>query len=1134
MTSRLDGIGGTLFPGRYLEDAMIGDLPGRVACEDVEPARRRMARWWATVERGCGPATGLRTLFDVVAMPLAGMLGFRATNVRFDVSAATGRLVTRRGTPVALLVQTWARRQPATWREVWLLATSLQAPWCLLVAPPHVSIVDARSRATRRSVDFTMPDVLAPESFARFWRLAHASAFDAGLEERAGTSGAGTSTLDRLVACATAHQDAVGADLQRGVAEALGALAPVVINVVNVVKDPRRLSERRRGSFDEALTIVYRILFLLFAESRALVPHTHPIYAGSYSMASLCREAVARSEVPGLWDALAAITRLSRRGCDIDDLVVAPFNGRLFARLSAPSLERPDATRRAHSGDARDGAVRRALVSLGTRTGRGGRETISYADLGVEELGTVYERVLDLDPAAAPASDARLGAGRRPARGHSTRRKESGTFYTPRPLTEFVVRRTLEPLVHGRSAAGILALRVVDPAMGSGAFLVAACRYLASAYERALVDEGQLGEVDLDAEARADIRRLVAERCLAGVDANPVAVELARLSIWLTTLARGKPLGFLDHRLRTGNSLLGASPADLSRFSTSRRPGAGGARLPLFDDDMLADTIARAGRPLLELLTRRDDHVDDVRAKERLWRDMTGSDGPLTRWRDGCTLWCSQWLWPATASRPCPSPAELRTALDALLRADGTLPGRTLEAWLETARAVEATHRLFHWPLEFPDVFHEADGLPREQPGFDAVIGNPPWEMLRRDPAAQSSGQPTNERGVAFLRRSGVYRISHRGHLNLYQPFVERALGLARRGGRVGLVLPWGFASDDGAADLRHEIVERHGLETVVGLDNGAGLFPVHRGLRFLVAVVRAGVPVPVIRARFGVRTAAELADLPGRDDDPAASAYPVRLTAADLSTIGGARRRLPDARRAGDLALAGRLMRQWPALGSPAGWHVHFGRELNATDDRGLFRPAGLPVLEGKHIRPFGVDTAGVSQFVDRRDAERALGDRINRPRLSYRDVSGVANRLSLIAAVVPAGTVTTHTLVCLREPLAIEQQHFLCALFNSWVLNAIVRLLMGQHVTTGLVEDLPVPRWTGGDDQQAVLGLGRVLAGGGPDVEHEARLQASVAALYGLEADALAEIASGFPLVDAALRQRAVEILRSTPVGL
>jgi type II restriction/modification system DNA methylase subunit YeeA len=144
------------------------------------------------------------------------------------------------------------------------------------------------------------------------------------------------------------------------------------------------------------------------------------------------------------------------------------------------------------------------------------------------------------------------------------------------------------------SAERILGLRIVDPAMGSGAFLVEACRFLARAYEAALVREGQLGETDASPADRAAFRRLVAQRCLFGVDLNPMAVHLARLSLWLTTLAADKPLSFLDHHLLAGDSLLGAAPSDIARRvpRRARARRAGDDQLPLFDSALLREAAA--------------------------------------------------------------------------------------------------------------------------------------------------------------------------------------------------------------------------------------------------------------------------------------------------------------------------------------------------------------------------------------------------------------------------------------------------------------------------------------------------------------------------------------------------------------
>ena len=272
------------------------------------------------------------------------------------------------------------------------------------------------------------------------------------------------------------------------------------------------------------------------------MPRHHPAYGPAYALGSLCRDAAHgdAGRRPGLWEGLAAVTRLSRAGCETGDLIVRPFNGRLFARASAPSLEaRPARGPDTRASRRRDAAMAAALTALGTRPGPGGREEISYADLGVEQLGAVYERVLDLDPDAVMAYDRPVRIAGRTAGRHSRRRKETGTFYTPQPLAEFVVRRTLAPLVRGASADDILALRVVDPVDGqrrvpgrrlplSGARVRKRARDARAAARKRISTRNE----------RANIRRLIAERCLAGVDANPVAVQLARLSLWLTTLAR--------------------------------------------------------------------------------------------------------------------------------------------------------------------------------------------------------------------------------------------------------------------------------------------------------------------------------------------------------------------------------------------------------------------------------------------------------------------------------------------------------------------------------------------------------------------------------------------------------------------
>jgi hypothetical protein len=385
--------------------------------------------------------------------------------------------------------------------------------------------------------------------------------------------------------------------------------------------------------------------------------------------------------------------------------------------------------------------------------------------------------------------------------------------------------------------------------------------------------------------------------------------------------------------------------------------------------------------------------------------------------------------------------------------------------------------------------------------------------MLRRE-----AGRDARE-VVRFIRDSGVYSLCDRGHLNLYQPFLERALSLVRPGGRIGLVLPWGLAVDDGAAKLRRHLLEAASIDTIVGLDNANGLFPIHRGLRFLVLVSARANRTREIRARFGVRTAEAIAALPDSlDASWKDDSYPVRMASEDLARLGGATRRIPDVRRAGDLAILDRLTREHAPLGSAHGWGLKFGRELNATDDRSSFGDRGLPVLEGKHVQPFVVDVGAPASRILPATAKRLLPRApFERPRLAYRDVSGVSNRTSLIAAVVPAGAVTTHTLFCAREAIPLERQHFLCGVFNSYVLNSLVRMLMGGHVTTSLIEDLPVPAWSGSSLQRTIARLAERLSRAPARTAWRVRIQAAVARLYDLQAVELRGVLEGFPLVPA-----------------
>ncbi len=1088
----IQGLTGSLLS----HDALSG---ARGPAEDsTAGAQRRLRAWHDVVAREMGPASSARAVFDRIAVPLCSALGFR---IAATVGPShTGRLfhaiLEADGRPAAALLATeWGRDPSAAWRDGVRHGIGNGLRWCYCVSGPALRIFDARRTYSRRFAQFDLGSTVADaSSFAVFWGLLHAGAF------------AGPPALDRAVVLSERHRAEVRDSLQHGVHDALTCLVRAFA-----------VARRRRGVgqleqlLDESLVVVYRVLFLLFAEARGLVPKWHPTFRDSYTIESLRGSIESHARPPGLWQSLQAIARLAHRGCRAGSLRVPPFNGRLFSPAYAPLAE---------SLELDDGAVRQAMVALTTRVQGGERRRIAYADLGVEQLGGVYERILDYSPVAVDGQPAALTLLR------GGRRKSTGTFYTPRSLTEFLVRRALAPLVRDASPEAVLSVRVLDPAMGSGAFLVAACRYLAHAYEAALVREGGFSSIDIGESDRAAFRRAVAQRCLFGVDVNPMAVQLGRLSLWLATLAGDRPLTFLDHHLRPGNSLAGASLEDILRQppsgSGSRRRAA---RLPLFDLDRADGAIGAAVESRLSLATDPGDTIEQVRAKERLLASLHKEGSPLTAWRAVADLWCAAWF---RAGDSASTQATFGALADGLLGRASVLPERVSAPLLQQAGMIARRERFFHWRLEFPEIFHDMDGRPSATPGFDAVIGNPPWEMLR----GQRAGAHDAAALTAFARSSGVYAWQGDGHANLYQLFLERALTLVRTGGRLAVVLPGGFALDHGCAALRRALLDRTAVDTFVSVENREGLFPIHRSLKFLLITATRGPGTTSLPCRFGVRSPDVLDSLPDTGD-PGAVAVP--RSAIDAFT--GEQCVIPDVRTSIDVAVLSKTAAAFPALGSADGWSIRFGRELNATDDRQHFverrhDAAFLPVVEGKHIRPFGADVAASALSIPARTAARLLGPHgaFTRARLAYRDVASATNRLTLIAAIIPAHVVTTHTLFCLKQNTEQEVQLFLCGVFNSFAANYLVRTRVGMHVTVSIIDRLPVPKPSlDGPHFREIVDLAARLAIAPGDTAAAARLQASVARLYELSSEEFRHILESFPLVPHSERAAAMTAFAS-----
>jgi hypothetical protein len=1027
----------------------------------------------------------------VAAAPLARVLGFEPPErINWHDHAITATLAGGHS-PLAIVITRWGERLDPLWRLAIIEGRRRNAAWCVLFNGVEVRLIDTTRVHTRRYAAFDLDLMLDDDAtLGAFLKIVAPETLTAS------APGEHHTKLHAIVAQSELHAAGVCRSLRSGVLIAATEFTNALLAgpAPFVGRRPRRIVALG-VTFEQALTVVYRILFFLFAEARGLLPVWHPVYRDSYSVEVLGAAAANDGTVPGLWEGLQAIGRLAHAGCHAGDLTVTAFNGRLFAHSGAPLAERPGLD---------DAAAKRALVALTTRPApdAAGQERIAYGDLGVEQLGAVYETLLDYEPRRS--TDTAAGTTRVSLVSGSGLRKATGTFYTPQSIASYLVRTTLGPLVRDASPEQILALRIVDPAMGSGAFLVAACRYLSQAYEAALVATGQCHPTDLGPEEQATSRRLVAERCLYGVDLNPMAVQLARLSLWLATLSAHRPLSFLDHRLMTGDSLVGAWLSNLrtapaARGAVARRP------LPLLEVGGLVELLRHSLPSRFSMADTPSDSLNQVKEKERALAALLRPDGALSRWKRVADLWCANWYSAA------PPPGSAFGALsDAILTDRGALPESTARGFLQQAGAIAIARRFFHWELEFPETFFDAQGAPLAAPGFDAVIGNPPWDMIRGDSGTDEARERARLDGralVRFSRESGAYFSQSDGHANRYQLFVERSIALTRAGGRLGLVLPWGLAADHGSAALRRLLFSRTHVEAVVGFDNRRGVFPIHRSTRFMLLTAQTGGPTTTTQCRLGEHDPIVLEAL---SDEPGRAEFPVQVTPALLEHLTGPELAIPDLRAPLDVTIAERAAALHPRLSASEGWNVMFGRELNVSEDRRFFLAAGhgLPVIEGKQIEPFTVGIERTRWSMSRRQAADLLGDRHRHPRLAYRDVASATNRRTLIAAILPGNVVSTHTVFALRTRMPLEAQYFLCGMLNSLVVNYLARLRVTSHVTTAIVGRLPIPRDLAPREFDQIAGAARRLARG-RDGKTSALLDARVAR---------------FPLEPAADRARAL----------
>ena len=759
---------------------------------------------------------------------------------------------------------------------------------------------------------------------------------------------------------------------------------------------------------DAALVLLYRLLFVLYAEDRDLLPVRDSRY-DDYALRDRVRGDIGRRKDQGdvfsasaarYWSAFDDLCR----AIDAGDASIGlpPYNGGLFDRDGAPLLSR------VRLGDA---VMADVIDALSFERNGPRRRYINYRDLGVQQLGSIYERLLEREVVRED--------GNIVVRPNVFARKDSGSYYTPDDLVDLIVRETVGPLADSRMEAfaakaedipssqvpedrrmgrlkqldpaeKLLELKVCDPAMGSGHFLVNLVDYLADRVIEAMAEaealvEGYLSPLveridgirntimdnaedrgwtfdPAQLDDRHIVRRMVLKRCVYGVDKNPMAVELTKVSLWLHTFTVGAPLSFLDHHLRCGDSLFGTWVAPA--VHRTEEASSLFLRGPL-------ERATRAAAPMQIIEGLTDAEIAEAHRSADIFAEISEMTAPLDAFMS--LLHAFDWLglrrrevkaaylnWLQGTSG---NPIDIaQTGLSGSAEAD--LPH------LMDALALVASERFLNWQVAFPGVWSEWEANELTG-GFDAVIGNPPWDRMklqqvewfsarRREIAVapraadrkrmiaelEKSGDPlaqdfrlASERAAAaarVARGSGDYPLLAQGDLNLYSLFVERAMTLVKPDGMVGLLVPSGIASDKTAAPFFKSVATEGRLKALYDFENKKVFFPdVHASFKFCVFVASPRRLPEAAQCAFYLHAVSGVED-PER-------CFP--LSADDFARVNPNTGTAPIFRSRRDAGLTAAIYERLPVLVDRSSgkevkaWPVKYTRMFDMTNDSELFR---------------------------------------------------------------------------------------------------------------------------------------------------------------------------------------------------
>ncbi len=918
--------------------------------------------------------------------------------------------------------------------------------------------------------------------------------------------------------------------LAKGIAEARALVNPT--------------AEELDLTYRMTLTVLFRLLFVAYAEDRDLLPYRH---SEAYRRRSLKEKAIelaahARNLRPiaegtGHWDEVVRVWNAVDRGDP--ELSVPAYNGGLFSQREdvSPAGARLAALRLPNR--VFEPALRALLLS---DIGDDGLQPVDFRSLGVREFGTIYEGLLESELSVAEQDLALDAKGsyvpvRRAAQpvvrqgeiflhDRSGARKSSGSYFTKSFAVEHLLERTLIPALEehlarvaamdeAEAAEAFFDFRVADIAMGSGHFLVAAVDRIERAFSGYLAQEGARGVAGVRAElarlktaARESLgeladeyvfedgpllRRQIARRCVYGVDLNPLSVELARLAMWIHTFVPGLPLSVLDHNLVVGNALVGVGAVD----EIAEKFEAAGMMLFPVDAHSL---LNQAARPLRRLANLSDATIADVaRARDAL----VEAEAAVGDVRALCDLIAGMRLDP-----------EVRYQFENWERDRGRIQGLPDVA---RARRALAGLKAFHFPVAFPEVFL------RRRPGFDVMLGNPPWQeatvedhafWARHFPGLRGLPQAEMERERARLRAarpdleaalaaeveamarvrkaltSGAYPGMGTGDPDLYKAFGWRFWNLAAaERGRIGVVLPRSAFAAKGSTELRKEMFAKAAdIDLTMTLNRAGWVFDEaeHRYTIALAAITRGRPDGRSIGLRGPF---ADLANFAAGHDGPAA-----RFEAAEVLSWNDTAS-LPLLPSEASLGVFAQLRRS-PRLDldDGAGWRARPDREFDATNQRNLMTftetpPDGhWPVFKGETFDLWEPDrgprtyyawaepAAGRNWLYAKRLRARPGGAQGElplafrqrretlaclRPRIVFRDITNRTNQRTLIAALIPPEVFLTNKAPYLVFPRGDERdQAFLLGVMCSHCFDWYARRFVEVNMNFFIFNPLPVPR--------------------------------------------------------------------------